>query len=135
MGMSLNALDRADEAIPCFQAALAAEPRFVAAHFNLANTFDATGRHGEAVARSRPRCACSRICRRRIFGMGNALAALGRHAQALPYLERAVGLDPQFALAWLESRHRAPGAGRACAPLCAHSIRRCACAPTSRPRT
>src|SRR5471032_2372940 len=46
--------------------------------------------------------------------MGNALASLGRHAQALPYLERAVGLDPQFALAWL-SLGTAHQALRACA--------------------
>jgi hypothetical protein len=110
--MALNAMGRADDAIVHFQAAIAAQPRFVAAHFNLGNTFEALGRHDEAAAAFEAALALHPPFPLALFGLANALSALGRQREALPYYERAVGLDPSFSLAWLNlgNAHHALGA-------------------------
>ncbi len=99
--MALNALGDLEGAIGQFRAAIDAEPNYVAAHFNLGNLLDASGRPAEAVAvlektvRMQPQFAPAH------FGLGHALATLGRQEEALPQFERAVGLDPKYGVAWL----------------------------------
>ena len=97
LGMALNSLGDTHGAIEQFRAAIAAEPNYVARAFQSGQSSRCLRPSADAVAalqnvlRLQPQ-----LRRRRIFGLGHALAAIGRHERRCRNFERAVGLDPQL---------------------------------------
>ena len=116
-------------AIEQFRAAIAAEPRYVAAHFNLANMLDATGRPAEAVAVLERRAAHAAAIRAGAFRAGQrargarppegSAAAIRARGRARSEIWRRVAGPGQHA----------PRARRSIRRRCARSIRRCGSRP------
>ncbi len=100
-GNVLRALGRRPEAVQAFRRAIAADPRFAFAHFNLADGLLEMGLHAEALEAFRT------ILVRRLDGidadfhnnLGTCLMALDRAAEALGPFGAALKADPTHAAA------------------------------------
>ncbi len=99
-GNALSALNRPQEALACFDAVLARDPRRAEARLNRGTVLATMGRHAQALAISTP---CSR--RRRTISKLSTIAAtalleLGRQAEALTAFDRALSQAPKHMRAW-----------------------------------
>lgn len=94
LGAALHRLGRLDEAVAEHREAVRLAPREAMLHVNLAAALAAMLRFDEAVAELRVALAIDPGLRPALAGMGGNEWCLGRHAEALPYLDAAVQLDP-----------------------------------------
>jgi tetratricopeptide (TPR) repeat protein len=88
------------DSVTLFEHTTAVEPEAWVAQYNLANAYDALGRHEDAVVRFRETIRLRPEFARAHNNLGNALDALGRTAEALPSYERAVQLKPDLVEAY-----------------------------------
>ena len=99
-GGSLRALGRREEAISCFDQALAIDPRDAIAWSNKGISLDDPGRREEAIS-----CFDQALAIDPGFALGwnnkgVALADLGRREEAISCYDQALAIDPRDAAAW-----------------------------------
>jgi len=97
---SLQALARHDEAVVCYENALAIDADYVEATRGLAITSHALKRHEESIAGYRKALAIESDHAETHNNLGNALQALGRYAEAIACYETAVAIKPDLAAAY-----------------------------------
>ena len=95
-GMILHALDRSEEALACFDAALKQKSKFAEAHNNRGAVLAALGRHEEAVACFHKALALKTDYADAHYNLGSSLRVLGRYDEALVGLDRALLLRPDY---------------------------------------
>jgi serine/threonine protein kinase len=98
-GGSLAALDRHEEAIGCYDQALAIDPRHAAAWSNKGVSLAALGRREEAIGCYNQALAINPRDAAAWSNKGNSLAALGRHEEAIGCYDQALAIDPRHAAA------------------------------------
>ena len=94
--MILHALDRSEEALACFDAALKQKSKFAEAHNNRGAVLAALGRHEEAVACFHKALALKADYADAHYNLGSSLRVLGRYDEALVSLDRALLLRPDY---------------------------------------
>jgi Flp pilus assembly protein TadD len=99
LGTALQALNRHQEAIAEFRAALALEPDYARAHAALGVELQALGRCEEAIAHYERALAIGPDDAEAQNNLGLALQALDRHREAIAHHERALAIRPGFAAA------------------------------------
>jgi tetratricopeptide (TPR) repeat protein len=99
-GGSLHALGRNEEAMSCFDQALAIDPRIAEAWNNKGKALADLGRPEEAISCYEQALAIDA----RLAAVWNnkaiSLADLGRRAEAINCYDQALAIDPRYALAW-----------------------------------
>ena len=99
-GGSLAALDREEEAISCFDQALAIDPRCAMAWHNKGNALHNLGRREEAISCFDQALAIDPRYAMACCNKGGSLAALGRCEEAINCYDQALAIDPRYANAW-----------------------------------
>ena len=89
-------MGRLDEAMECYEKALAIEPRFPEAHSNMGNALCALGRPDAAVESYQRALAIKPDYAGAHNNLGNALRALGRYDEALASYREALRLKPDY---------------------------------------
>ncbi len=97
LGGVLCTLDRALEAIPHLERAVAIEPRYPDAHNNLGIALAAVGRRTEAIAQYREALRLDAGLVEAHFNLGLALAAAGRAEEAMAEYAKTSALRPGYA--------------------------------------
>lgn len=102
LGVALMALGRSEEGIAAYRQALSVQPDFADAAFNLGRALMKKSRITEAIRYFEQAVELyGDKTATALNGLGNALRTINRPQQALPYAERAVRVDPEFAEAWM----------------------------------
>ncbi len=91
---------RYDEALDCFNKALALEPSHLEALANRGSVLGTLGRFAEALADYRRALTLSPNHAMLLFNQGNALSRLGRLDEALESYNRAIAADPKVPEIW-----------------------------------
>jgi len=99
-GSSLCTLGRHEEAIDCFDKALAIDPRKAKPWANKGVSLGALGRSEEAIACYDKALAIDPRYAPAWSNKGSDLAALERHEEAIACYDKALAIDPQFATIW-----------------------------------
>jgi tetratricopeptide (TPR) repeat protein len=99
-GASLDALGQHEDAIGCFDKALAIDLRCATAWTNKGLALIGLGRKGEAISCYDQALAIDPRFALAWNNKGLALAVLGRFEEALRCYNQALAIDPRFALAW-----------------------------------
>ncbi|HTO09998.1 MAG TPA: tetratricopeptide repeat protein [Candidatus Binatia bacterium] len=99
-GHSLAELGRPEEALACFEQALALAPSVYQIWNNTANTLNTLGRHDEALAALERAQALAPRYPGAWTNKGLALSGLGRHDEALAAHDAALELDRRDATLW-----------------------------------
>jgi tetratricopeptide (TPR) repeat protein len=99
-GYSLNTLGRWEEAILCYDRAIALEPRGFASWSNKGSCLGDLGRWGEALACYDQALAIAPWDSNTWNSKGTCLTRMGRPEEALACFDRALDLVPDFADAW-----------------------------------
>ena len=99
-GASLRTLGRHEEAISCFDQALALDPREAAAWNNKGMALAGLGRHEMAIACYDQALAIDPQDVPAWLNKGSALDDLGRREEAISCYDQALAVDPQYAFAW-----------------------------------
>ena len=99
-GGSLATLGRHEEAIACYDRALAIEPHNQALWNNKGVALDDLGRHQDAIACYDQALAIERRGTMTWNNKGVSLAALGRLAEAINCFDQALAIEPQNAMNW-----------------------------------
>jgi serine/threonine protein kinase len=99
-GGSLNALGRHEEALVCYNQALAIDPRDALAWNSKGNALADLVRRDEAISCYDQALAIDPRGVRAWYNKGNALAASGRYEEAISCYDRALAIDPRLAWAW-----------------------------------
>lgn len=98
-GLILNALERHQEAVDSFDAALKQKSKFAEAHNNRGAALASLGRDEEALEAFRKALAINANYAEAHYNNGSSLRTLGRYEEALKSLERALALRPNYAKA------------------------------------
>ena len=101
-GASLFSLGRHEDAISCYDQALALDPRVAAAWNNKGSALGSLGRHEEAQACYEQALAIDPRYALVWFNKGEWFAELGRLEDAISCYDQALAIDPQFAKAWID---------------------------------
>jgi tetratricopeptide (TPR) repeat protein len=99
-GGSLAALGRREEAIRCFEQALATDPRSAEIWSNKGAVLKDLGRHEEAINCFDQALAIGPLSAKAWYNKGAVLDALGRREEAISSYDHALAIDPRLALAW-----------------------------------
>ena len=99
LGIAQGMTGSALEAVESLQKAVALEPRFADAHYNLGLTLDNLKRHEEATESFHKATALVPRHAPSHEGMGTALLNLNRPEEAIEYLDRALEVNPDNATA------------------------------------
>ena len=99
-GSSLLSLGRREEAISCYDRALAIDPRDAKAWTGKGCSLDALGRREEAINCYDQALAIDPRDTKAWYNKGKALDAVGRRAEAIVCYDQALALDPRYAKAW-----------------------------------
>jgi predicted O-linked N-acetylglucosamine transferase (SPINDLY family) len=97
LGAFLKEQGRLDDAIAAYQQALARDPRYAAAHYNLGNAYRAKGEMAPAEESFRRALDSDPEHARALAALGQVLQTLSRSEDAVPFLERAIVLMPDDA--------------------------------------
>ncbi|HZL61633.1 MAG TPA: tetratricopeptide repeat-containing glycosyltransferase family protein [Pseudolabrys sp.] len=97
LGKALDRLGEPLEAIKCFDAAIATDPKFAEAHGNRANILVDAGLHDEALKSFDRALALDPASGSDWLNRGALLQDLGRHAEALASFDKAVICGPEIA--------------------------------------
>ena len=111
-GGSLATLGRHEEAIGCYDQALAIEPQNAALWNNKGVALDDLGRHEEALRCFDQALAIDPRDTMTWNNKGVSLAALGRFAQATSCFEQALAINPQDAMNWCSKGNALAELGR-----------------------
>ena len=111
-GGSLATLGRHEEAISCFDQALAIDSRDAMAWHNKGSALNCLGRRKEAISCFDQALAIDPRYGMAWAGKGIALAELGRHEAAISCYDQAVAIDPRDATAWNNKGNALSGLGR-----------------------
>ena len=111
-GGSLDALGRFQEAIRCFDQALAIDPVSAHAWSNKGNALTALGRREEAVGCYDQALAIDQRIAEVWSNKGVALYRLGRRMEAISCHDRALAIDPRIGQAWNNKGTALDGLGR-----------------------
>jgi tetratricopeptide (TPR) repeat protein len=98
--VSLQALDRHDEAIPHCARAIALSPNYAEAHNNLGNALMECGRSGEALTHYERSAAIRPNLAEAHNNIGVSLHALNQEAEAIAHFDKALILRPDYAEAY-----------------------------------
>ena len=112
LGNVLVALGRLDEALPCFQEALALRPDLPLTHKSLGSTLCALGRAGEAIPHFEAALRLSPGDPTAHSNMGTVFLDRKMPAEAMKHFEKAIELDPRCAEAWCNLGHALSETGR-----------------------
>jgi len=96
-GNTLAAAQRHEEALACFDRALAARPAFLRALFNRGRVLSRLGRIEDAASSFAAAVALNPPETFPYVALGRHLQALGRHAGAVGVYDRAIAIDPGLA--------------------------------------
>jgi tetratricopeptide (TPR) repeat protein len=96
----LKAKGQVDEAIACFQKAIALDPKFANAHTILGNALRDKGQLEEAIACYHKAIALGPKSALVHHNLGNALRARGRVDEAIASWRKAIACDPNYAQAY-----------------------------------
>jgi len=99
-GASLGTLGRHEEAIECFDKALAIDPRSAVAWSGKGVPLRALGRHEEAIECFDKALAIDPRCAAAWNSKGLALRTLGRLEEAIECHDKVLAIDPRSAYAW-----------------------------------
>ncbi len=99
LGVTLQELDRLDEAEASYIQVIALNPDHVEAHSNLGATLQELGRLDEAEASYTRAIALNPNCAEDHYNLGNTLEALGRLDEAAASFTQAITLSPGYAKA------------------------------------
>ncbi|HAF23021.1 MAG TPA: hypothetical protein DCK93_08950 [Blastocatellia bacterium] len=100
-GGSLESMRRREDAIVCYDKALAIDPHYAPALINKGNALDVLGRHKEAIVCYDKALETASRCADYAWGnKGLCLARLGRHEEALVCYDKALLSDPLYVPAW-----------------------------------
>jgi tetratricopeptide (TPR) repeat protein/SAM-dependent methyltransferase len=111
-GMALGRLGRQEEALACFDAAIADQPDFADAHGNRAAALMELGRPAEALAGFERTVALAPNSAGDLVNLGTALHRVGRHEDAIASFDRALALHASFPEAHLNRGNVAAHLGR-----------------------
>ena len=100
-GGSLAALGRHEEAIRCYDTALAIDPRVTQIWNNKGSALSALGRGEEAIQCCDKALAIDPRFVMALRNKGRALHVLGQHEEATRFYDKALAIDPRDAEAWL----------------------------------
>jgi Tfp pilus assembly protein PilF len=103
-GSILAAQGSVDDAVACFERAVALRPDYTAAHYNLANVLRAKGRFNLAASHYEQVIALVPGCAQAHYDLGNVLGDLGslvgdrrKLDEAAACYERAIAIQPEYA--------------------------------------
>jgi Serine/threonine protein kinase len=99
-GISLTELGRHEEAIGCFDRAIALQPHDAGTHYSKGVTLWRLGRHEEAICCYDRAIALEPDYANAHDNKGNSLSALGCHEEAIACYDRAIALKPDNANAY-----------------------------------
>jgi serine/threonine protein kinase len=111
-GGSLNALGRHEEALVCYNQALAIDPRIAVAWNNKGVSLAAIARWEEAISCYDQALAIDPRIAGAWSNKGKALAALGRREEAIGCYDQAVAIDPKYSMAWYSKAFSENALGR-----------------------
>jgi tetratricopeptide (TPR) repeat protein len=97
IGVSLQALDRHDEAISHFARAIAIKPDYAEAHNNLATSLMLCGRPQEALAHYERSAVIRPNLAEAYNNIGTSLHALNRQIEAIAHFKKAIVMRPDYA--------------------------------------
>src|SRR5881409_3678767 len=89
-----------EEALACYEKALAINPTYKQAWYNKGYTFHGINRLEEAVAAYQKAIELDRGDEVLWNNLGNALYNLGRYDESIPYFERGLEVNPEYEIAW-----------------------------------
>ena len=99
-GAAFKALGRHEEALGCYDKALAIDPRNVTAWTNKSISLAALGRHEQEIGCYDKALAINPTDANVWCNKGATLDGLDRHQEAIECFDKALEIDPQYALAW-----------------------------------
>jgi tetratricopeptide (TPR) repeat protein len=99
-GGSLAALGRREEAISCYDQALAIDPQFAGAWYNKGTALYRLGQREKAMSCYNQALAIEPRDAVTLNKKGTALADLRRHGEAIGCYDQALAFDPRYATAW-----------------------------------
>jgi tetratricopeptide (TPR) repeat protein len=99
-GISLATLGRREEAISCYDQALALDPRYATAWSNKGKALAELGRREEAISCYDQALALDPRHAAAWNNKGSALCNLGRREEAISCYDQALAIDPRDAAAW-----------------------------------
>jgi tetratricopeptide (TPR) repeat protein len=111
-GGSLGALGRCEEALWCYDQALAIDPRYEVAWYNKGNALVDLGRRTEAVACYDQMLAIDPRYAAAWNNKGLALANLGQREEAISCYDQALAIDPRDVAAWYNKGNALDDLGR-----------------------
>jgi tetratricopeptide (TPR) repeat protein len=111
-GGSLATLGRHQEAISCFDQALALDPRIAVAWNNKGNALTDLGRHEEAISCFDQALALDPRIVEAWNNKGNSLYNLGRGEETLACFDQALAIDPRDVAVWSNKGHALADLGR-----------------------
>ena len=91
-----HALERSEEALASFDAALKQKSKFAEAHNNRGAVLSALGRDAEAIGCFHKALALKADYADAHYNLGSSLRVLGRYDEALTSLDRALALQPNL---------------------------------------
>jgi len=111
-GTSLEGLGRSEEALACYDRALALNPQVAAAWLNKGLPLTSLGRFEEALASYDRALALNPQYAKAWTNKGHVLMSLGRSEEALASYDRALDIAPQYAKAWTNKGNALERLGR-----------------------
>jgi tetratricopeptide (TPR) repeat protein len=95
----LQSKGQLDEAVACFKRAIAIDPKYATAHYNLGNAMMAKGQLDEAIACYKRANACDPKLAQAHSNLGLSLQSKGQLDEAVACFKRAIACDPKDATA------------------------------------
>ncbi len=111
-GFSLNSLGRYEEAIRCYDRALAIDPRYANAWINKGAALWKLGCYDEAIGCYDRALDIEPQTAALWNNRGTSLQCLGRREEAIRCFERALNIDPRYASAWYNKGNNLHDLGR-----------------------
>ncbi len=112
LGVTLQSLNRVEEAVVHYEQAVVLKPDFAEAYINLGNALQILGRVEEAVARYEQVIVIKPNYTTACISLGHTLQSLGRLEEAIIHFEKAIVLNPDFVEAYVHLGNALQSLGR-----------------------